>query len=113
MLTPILTRCFSLFINNLNAHYSSIHSMGLSYNKDNEGSLYPNNTSAGAESGSQNVDFYATPNTTQSVGNAVPPGGCYTYKWVVSNASMPTGTAVSKFWAYHPYVVSHSSLAAL
>jgi hypothetical protein len=40
-----------------------MHSMGLFYTKESEGSLYYNGTTSDAE------------------GNAVPPGGCVVYKW--------------------------------
>lgn len=33
-----------LFYNRLSEIYASMHSMGLSYTKANEGSLYPNNS---------------------------------------------------------------------
>lgn len=33
-----------LFYNRLSENYASMHSMGLSYTKANEGSLYPNNS---------------------------------------------------------------------
>ncbi|KAH7012344.1 hypothetical protein B0J12DRAFT_586929, partial [Macrophomina phaseolina] len=36
-----------LFLNNLSFNYASIYSMGLAYNKDNEGSVYLNNTRPG------------------------------------------------------------------
>lgn len=39
--------------------------MGLFYTKESEGSVYYNGTSSSA------------------VGNAVPPGGCFVYKWYV------------------------------
>jgi hypothetical protein len=49
--------------------FSSMHNMGLYYTKVSEGSVYYNGTSA--------VD----------VGDAVPPGGCFVYKWCLAPAS--------------------------
>ena len=43
--------------------FSSMHSMGLFYTKESEGSIYYNGTSS------------------VSIGDAVPPGGCFVYKW--------------------------------
>jgi len=86
-----------LVINKLSRNYVSMHSMGLSYNKDNEGSLYPNSTSPGSES-------------TPAVGSAIPPGGCFLYKWVVPEASAPTQSDIVKFWAYHSYVSTPNDL---
>ena len=60
-----------LFINKLPQNYASMHSMGLAYSKLNEGSLYPNYTA------SVKVDQIAP------VGDAVPPGQCAVYKWLV------------------------------
>jgi FtsP/CotA-like multicopper oxidase with cupredoxin domain len=80
-----------LVSNKLSKNYVSLHSMGLGYNKDNEGSLYPNNTSPDGAA-------------VISEGDAIPPGGCFTYKWFVPNASAPTAPNPSKFWAYHSYI---------
>jgi hypothetical protein len=46
----------------MDTYYASMHSMGLYYSKDNEGSLYWNGSAPAA-------------------GDAVPPGGCVVYKW--------------------------------
>jgi len=54
-----------MFVNRLGEFYASMHSMGLFYTKESEGSLYYNGTERDAE------------------GNAVPPGGCVVYKWQV------------------------------
>jgi len=54
-----------MFVNNLESFYASMHSMGLFYTKESEGSTYYNGTE------------------TNAVGNAVPPGGCFTYKWYI------------------------------
>jgi hypothetical protein len=80
-----------LFMNKLSANYASMHSMGLAYSKDNEGSLYPNATIPGA-----------SPAT--SLGNAVPPGECFVYKWLVNDASSPDPHGNTKMWAYHSFV---------
>jgi manganese oxidase len=80
-----------LFVNNLPKVYATMHSMGLAYNKDNEGSLYPNNTAPGQ-------DGIIAP------GDAVAPGDCVVYKWLVNNGSAPTQGAVSHMWAYHSYI---------
>ena len=39
-----------LFINRLSSNYATMHSIGLQYSKDNEGSIYPNNTMPGQSS---------------------------------------------------------------
>jgi manganese oxidase len=80
-----------LFVNKLPKVYATMHSMGLAYNKDNEGSLYPNNTAPGQ-------DGIVAP------GDAVAPGDCAVYKWLVNNGSAPTQGAVSHMWAYHSYI---------
>lgn len=74
-----------MFVNKLSNIYASIHSMGLAYNKDNEGSVYPNNTQPG-----QNV--------------VVAPGGCVVYKWLVNEGAAPTKGTPSHMWGYHSYV---------
>jgi manganese oxidase len=80
-----------LFVNKLPKLYATMHSMGLSYNKDNEGSLYPNNTMPGQ-------------NGVVAPGDAVAPGDCVVYKWLVNNGSAPTQGALSHMWAYHSYI---------
>ena len=80
-----------LFVNRLRSNYVSLHSMGLAYSKDDEGSSYANNTVPGQESGF-------------SVGNSVPPGGCYVYKWLVNHASVPPAGQPSDAYSYHSYV---------
>jgi hypothetical protein len=52
-----------MFVNKIDPFYATMHSMGLFYTKDSEGSLYPNGTNEFA------------------IGDAVPPGGCAVYKW--------------------------------
>lgn len=75
-----------MFVNKLDPFYASMHSMGLFYTKDSEGSLYPNDT------------------TEFAPGNAVPPGGCVVYKWLIPPASAPDPGENSKLWAYHSYI---------
>lgn len=52
-----------MFVNKMEHFFSSMHSMGLFYTKESEGSVYYNGTSSVA------------------IGDAVPPGGCFVYKW--------------------------------
>jgi hypothetical protein len=58
-----------MFVNKMDRFYSSMHSMGLFYTKDSEGSVYYN--------GSSSV----------TLGDAVPPGECFVYKWCVVRVS--------------------------
>ena len=75
-----------MFVNKLDPFYATMHSMGLFYTKDSEGSLYPNGTNEFAP------------------GNAVAPGGCVVYKWLIPPASAPDAGENSKLWAYHSYI---------
>jgi manganese oxidase len=92
-----------MFVNKMDYFYASMHSMGLFYTKESEGSIYYNGTESDAE------------------GNAVPPGGCAIYKWyalcsyrigkrltnngrLVGPGSVPDAGMDSKMWAYHSYV---------
>jgi len=70
----------------MDTFYATMHSMGLFYTKESEGSIYYNGSEANA------------------IGNAVPPGGCATYKWLVGPGSLPDTGMDSKMWAYHSYV---------
>ncbi|PVH87018.1 hypothetical protein DL98DRAFT_649849 [Cadophora sp. DSE1049] len=67
-----------------------MHSMGLAYSKENEGSLYPN-TMTGWQ-------------TASVVGDAGAPGECYVYKWLVNDGSAPYPGTDSQMWSYHSYV---------
>lgn len=78
------------FRNILPENYASIHSMGLTYDKENEGSLYANTTDGSSPS--------------YGVQEAVPPQGCAVYKWIVTNESAPHEGAPSKAWSYHSFV---------
>jgi manganese oxidase len=71
-----------LFLNRLPSQYATMHSMGLLYNKGNDGSLYADSPAPGQES-------------TVLPGDAVAPGDCFVYKWVVNEGSAPTQGQVS------------------
>ncbi|KAL1961659.1 hypothetical protein VTN77DRAFT_1334 [Rasamsonia byssochlamydoides] len=74
--------------------FSSMHSMGLFYTKEDEGSVYWNGTNSVA------------------TGDAVPPGGCWVYKWLVPEGSAPNHGHDSRLWSYHPYVSMYEDLDA-
>lgn len=80
-----------VFLNKLKNNYASVHSMGLGYDKSNDGADYPDTLA---------------PNTPASTdaGSAVPPGGCFTYKWVVGALNLPADGFNSRLWSYHPFV---------
>lgn len=73
-----------------------MHSMGLAYSKENEGSLYPNTTTGGSP--------------VPSPGDAVPPGGCVVYKWLVNEGAAPYSGTGSRVWSYHSFVNMASDL---
>ncbi|KAJ6172810.1 hypothetical protein N7470_001877 [Penicillium chermesinum] len=75
-----------MFVNKMENFYASIHSMGLFYPKEYEGSIYFNGTNHPA------------------LGDAVPPGGCFVYKWLVPKTAAPNPGYQSKLFAYHSYV---------
>ena len=52
-----------MLLNKLTPYYVSLHAMGLFYTKSSEGALYWNGMNSSA------------------VGNAIPPGGCFVFKW--------------------------------
>jgi hypothetical protein len=64
--------------------------MGMSYGKSNEGSDYPNTTTGGAPSFSEQ--------------EAVPAGGCVVYKWLVGSEQAPPPGEASALFAYHSFV---------
>ncbi|KAI5238357.1 Cupredoxin [Aureobasidium subglaciale] len=79
-----------MFVNNLEKNYASMHSMGLYYGKQYEGSLYPNTTNS------------ETPKVQEQ--DAVPPGGCAIYKWLISDSQAPAPGQSSRLWSYHSFV---------
>jgi hypothetical protein len=87
-----------MFINNLERNYASMHSMGLYYGKQYEGSLYPNTTDG------------STPNVQEQ--DAVPPGGCAVYKWIVSDSQAPAPGQSSRLWSYHSFVNMPADVSA-
>lgn len=82
-----------LFLNNLATHYASMHSMGLAYSKENEGSIYE----------LTNETF---------TGDAVPPGACVLYKWVVPESAAPNDDEPATMHAYHSYVSMQEDMNA-
>lgn len=86
-----------VFMNKLKANYMNVHSMGLGYNKANEASVYPNVLGADVEN-------------VAGAGDAVPPGGCFTYKWLVGPLNVPAPGFDSGIFSYHPYVNMGSDL---
>lgn len=75
-----------LFVNRLTTHYASMHSMGLSYPKHDEGAVYQ----------------FANETVT---GDAVPPnGGCWVYRWVVPDSAAPNRGEPATMHGYHGYV---------
>ncbi|CAD0081755.1 unnamed protein product [Aureobasidium vineae] len=87
-----------MFVNNLSNHYASMHSMGLYYGKQYEGSLYPNTTDGGS------------PKVQEQ--DAVPPGGCAVYKWIISDSQAPAPGQSSRLWSYHSFVNMPADLSA-
>ncbi|KAI4717172.1 Cupredoxin [Aureobasidium sp. EXF-10727] len=87
-----------MFVNNLSNHYASMHSMGLYYGKQYEGSLYPNTTDGGS------------PPVQEQ--DAVPPGGCAVYKWIISDSQAPAPGQSSRLWSYHSFVNMPADLSA-
>lgn len=85
-----------VFTNKLTANYMNVHSMGLGYDKTNEGSVYINDL--GINGMAPNTNNVANP------GDSVPPGGCFTYKWLVGPADVPAPGFDSHLWSYHPYI---------
>ncbi|KAF2085751.1 Cupredoxin [Saccharata proteae CBS 121410] len=87
-----------LFCNKLSENYASMHSMGLTYSKQYEGSLYPSTTNGSSP----------TPN----IGDAVPPGQCFVYKWFVSSTAAPASNDPVRMWSYHSFVNMPADMAA-
>jgi len=80
-----------LFVNRLSKNYASMHSMGLSYTKYDEGSAYSNTTVPGQENNLPDAE-------------AVPPGACVAYKWLVDEVSGPPAGQPAVARSYHSYV---------
>jgi hypothetical protein len=80
-----------MFVNRLSENYASMHSMGLSYTKYDEGSVYSNNTSPDQQVNLPDAE-------------AVPPGGCVIYKWFVDEVSGPPAGQPAVARSYHSYV---------
>lgn len=70
------------------SHPVSMHSMGLHYSPQSEGSDYYR----GSDSNGTAI-FYE--------GNAIQPGECFVYKWLITEDSAPDVTLPSKLWSYH------------
>lgn len=86
------------FVNKMTSNYGALHSMGLGYNKANEGSVYPT--------------VLTSMENTVGAGDAVPPGGCFTYKWIVPASSAPLSGSNAALRAYHNYVNLEADLNA-
>ncbi|KAK4503137.1 hypothetical protein PRZ48_006564 [Zasmidium cellare] len=87
-----------MFVNKLSRNYATMHSMGLAYNKMNEGSDYVANPQAHE-------------NATIPLSSAVPPidggvgpGECVVYKWLPDDAAAPNGNDPSRAFSHHSYV---------
>lgn len=83
-----------MFLNKLQTYYATMHSMGLSYTKFDEGSDYPNNTAPG-----QNVSLPETgavPPTALNIEQGVRPGDCVVYKWMVDDSAGPPEGELAK-----------------
>lgn len=72
-----------MFVNKLSKNYATMHSMGLAYNKMNEGGDYPANPAPGKNSNIPLSD--AVP----PVEHGIEPGECVVYKWLANNAAGP------------------------
>lgn len=83
-----------LFLNRLSHNFASMHSMGLAYSKGSEGAVYPNGASA------------------NSPGDAVPPGGCAVYKWLVPDSSAPSADELANMHGYHSYISMQEDMSA-
>ncbi|CAJ2508131.1 Uu.00g093170.m01.CDS01 [Anthostomella pinea] len=87
-----------LFCNKLTSNYATMHSMGLTYSKGYEGSLYPNTTTGGSPP-LPNVD-------------ALAPGQCFVYKWFVPETAKPMASDPARMWSYHSFVDMQSDMNA-
>ena len=69
-------------------HAISMHSMGLHYSPESEGSDYYR----GSDENGTAVNY---------PGSAIAHHDCFVYKWLVTNQSAPDPTLPSKLWSYH------------
>ncbi|KAL8287598.1 hypothetical protein RQP46_003456 [Phenoliferia psychrophenolica] len=69
-------------------HPVSMHSMGLHYSPISEGSMYYRGRDANGT-----AITYA--------GDAIHPGECFVYKWLIPDGSAPDPGLPSKLWSYH------------
>ncbi|KAK4706048.1 hypothetical protein P7C70_g160, partial [Phenoliferia sp. Uapishka_3] len=69
-------------------HPVSMHSMGLHYSPKSEGSMYY-----------RGVDANGT--AVSYSGDAIQPGECFVYKWLIPESSAPDAGLPSKLWSYH------------
>lgn len=88
-----------LFLNRLSHNFASIHSMGLAYSKEYEGSVYPNLTSS-------------DPHATAAPGDAVAPGECVVYKWLVPDGAAPSHGEPANMHGYHSYISMQEDMSA-
>lgn len=72
-----------MFVNKLSKNYATMHSMGLAYNKRNEGGDYP------ALFKGNNGTLPLT-EAVPPVDAGIPPGNCVVYKWLVNDGAGPT-----------------------
>jgi len=79
-----------VFLNLVPGHPTSMHSMGLTYTKTSEGSDYVNTTDG------------STPPFAPE--EAVTPGTCVLYKWLVAETDAPPPNEPSILRSYHPFV---------
>lgn len=80
-----------MLYNNLTTQPISAHNMGLQYTPDSEGSNYY-----------RGVDANGT--TISYPGDAIQPGSCFVYKWLVTTRSQPDqgpSAPATKLWSYH------------
>lgn len=77
-----------MFVNRLSKNYASMHSMGLAYNKHNEGGDYPGRL------GPHN-DTIPLQAAVPPVDVGIPPGNCVVYKWLADDSSGPSSGPAS------------------
>lgn len=72
-----------MFVNRLSKNYASMHSMGLAYNKHNEGGDYP----GGPADRNETIPLTAA---VPPVDQGIAPGNCVVYKWLADDSSGPS-----------------------